>query len=58
MKGRQELASHGVAPPFLFKGGATPGFYIPIWAIVGHRNERKMMGKIWEKDKKKKRREK
>ena len=30
IKGCQELASHGVAHPFLLKEGTTPGFDVPI----------------------------
>ena len=53
IKGCQELASHGVVHFFLFKAGATPDLNMPIWAIVRYRNEKKMIEKIWDKDKKK-----
>ena len=49
IKGCQELASHGVAHPFLFKGGATHDFYVPFWVVVGHGNEKKLIEKIWKR---------
>ena len=33
-------------PPFLFKGGTTPRFNVPIWAVVRHGNEKKIIEKI------------
>ena len=38
---------------FLFKGGATSGWYIPFLAVIMHENERKKIEKYPKKDKKK-----
>ena len=40
IKGRQELASHGVPPFFLFKGGATTMFDVPFLTRFRFENER------------------
>ena len=37
----KRLSSHGVAHPYLFKGGATPWLNMPILAKIMHENEKK-----------------
>ena len=50
------MASHGIPSCFLFKGGATTRLACQFWAVVRCGNEKKMMKKIWEKDKEKRER--
>ena len=43
------MASHDIPPCFLFKGGATTRFDMPIFVECWHWNEKKMIEKIWKK---------